>query len=62
MKIALASDHGGFALKEQVKEHLLKREIEVIDLGTNSEDSVDYPAYMTVMVLVYKQPFEQYQY
>ena len=45
MKIALASDHGGFALKEQVKEHLLKRDIEVIDLGTNSEDSVDYPAY-----------------
>ena len=45
MKIALASDHGGFQLKEQVKEHLLKRDIEVIDLGTNSEDSVDYPAY-----------------
>ena len=48
MKIALASDHGGFALKEQVKEHLLKREIEVLDLGTNSEESVDYPAYGTL--------------
>lgn len=48
MKIALASDHGGFALKEQVKEHLLKREFEVLDLGTNSEESVDYPAYGTL--------------
>ena len=37
MKIALASDHGGFTLKEQVKEHLLKRDIEVIDLGTDVE-------------------------
>ncbi len=45
MKIALASDHGGFELKELVKAHLVAREIEVIDLGTNSEDSVDYPAY-----------------
>lgn len=48
MKIALASDHGGFELKEQVKEHLLKREIEVLDLGTNSAESVDYPAYGTL--------------
>ena len=48
MKIALASDHGGFELKEQVKKHLLKREIEVLDLGTNSAESVDYPAYGTL--------------
>ena len=48
MKIALASDHGGFELKEQVKEHLLKREVEVLDLGTNSAESVDYPAYGTL--------------
>jgi len=45
MKIAIASDHGGFALKEQVKAHLLERNLEVEDLGTYSEDSVDYPAY-----------------
>ena len=45
MKIALASDHGGFALKETVKKHLLERDIEVLDLGTDSEDSVDYPKY-----------------
>lgn len=45
MKIALASDHGGFALKEYVKKHLLNRQIEVEDLGTYSEESVDYPKY-----------------
>lgn len=45
MKIAVASDHGGFALKEEVKKHLMERGIEVLDLGTYSEDSVDYPIY-----------------
>ena len=45
MKIAIASDHGGYALKEQVKQHLLERGVEVEDLGTHSEDSVDYPVY-----------------
>ncbi len=45
MKIAIASDHGGFALKETIKEHLLKRGLAVMDLGTDSESSVDYPVY-----------------
>ena len=45
MKIATASDHGGFALKEEVKKHLMERGIEVLDLGTHSEESVDYPVY-----------------
>ena len=45
MKIALASDHGGFALKEAVKAHLLERGYEILDLGTDSEESVDYPVY-----------------
>ena len=45
LKIAVASDHGGFALKEKVKEHLVKRGFEVDDLGTHSEESVDYPVY-----------------
>jgi ribose 5-phosphate isomerase B len=44
MKIA-AADHGGYKLKEKVKEHLLERGIEVEDLGTHSEESVDYPIY-----------------
>ena len=45
LKIAVASDHGGFALKEKVKEHLVQRGFEVDDPGTHSEESVDYPAY-----------------
>ena len=45
MKIAIASDHGGFELKETIKNHLLERSAEVIDLGTDSENSVDYPEY-----------------
>ena len=45
MKIAIATDHGGFALKEKVKEYLKGRDIQVLDLGTDSEESVDYPQY-----------------
>lgn len=45
MIIAIASDHGGFALKNTVKEHLLERGYKVVDLGTHSEESVDYPVY-----------------
>ena len=45
MKIALAADHGGLELKEKVKAYLLQKGIEVLDLGTNSEESVDYPNY-----------------
>ena len=44
-KIAVASDHGGFALKETIKAHLIERGYEVRDLGTHSEESVDYPVY-----------------
>lgn len=45
MIIALASDHGGFKLKLAVKEHLIERGYKIADLGTNSEESVDYPVY-----------------
>ncbi len=43
MKIALACDHGGFRLKETVKSYLEELNIEYIDFGTFSEESVDYP-------------------
>ena len=43
MKIAIASDHGGFELKEVLKAFLLSLSVEVMDLGTSSEESVDYP-------------------
>lgn len=43
MKIALACDHGGYPLKNIVKESILADGFTVIDLGTNSTQSVDYP-------------------
>lgn len=45
MKIALASDHAGFELKEKVKTYLRKKGFEITDFGTNSKESVDYPLF-----------------
>lgn len=45
MKISVGSDHRGFTYKERIKELLTKQGHEVIDFGTNSEESVDYPRY-----------------
>ena len=45
MKIYIASDHAGFRLKEEIKEHLLKNNYVVEDMGTNSEDSVNWVEY-----------------
>lgn len=44
MKIAIASDHRGYKLKEYLMQEL-RTKYEVLDLGTNSEDSVDFPIY-----------------
>ena len=41
--VALASDHAGYPLKEALIKHLTGRGIEIIDCGTNSTDSCDYP-------------------
>lgn len=45
MRIAIASDHGGFQLKEIIMGYLESFECEIVDLGTNSEESVDYPVF-----------------
>ena len=45
MKIALASDHAGYAEKERLKPLLEELGVEVDDLGPDSEESVDYPDY-----------------
>lgn len=45
MKIGVSSDHGGVNLKERIKLHLEARGLEVVDYGTNSTESVDYPDY-----------------
>ena len=45
MRIALASDHAGYAEKERLKSVLTDLGVEFDDLGTASEESVDYPDY-----------------
>ena len=45
MKIAIASDHGGFDLKEFVKKKLIEMEHEVDDVGCANKESCDYPEY-----------------
>ena len=42
---AIGSDHGGFALKQEIMKHLTERGIECRDYGTFSTDSCDYPDY-----------------
>ena len=43
MKIAIAADHAGFALKEQLRQKLADDGNEVVDFGTNTAESCDYP-------------------
>ena len=43
MKIAIACDHGAFDLKQKVSAHLSAKGYEVVDFGTHSKDSCDYP-------------------
>ena len=45
MKIAIGNDHTALEMKEAVKVHLEEKGYEVLDLGTNSTDSCDYPVY-----------------
>lgn len=48
-KILIASDHGGFQLKEVLKIYLEKKGYEVVDYGTDSTESVNYPDYAKVL-------------
>ncbi len=43
MIIAVGSDHAGYHLKEKIKNYLLENKYQVLDFGTHSEDSTDYP-------------------
>ncbi len=58
-RVVLATDHAGFLLKEFVKTYLVGKGIDVVDVGTFSEESVDYPAIMrkgAAAVLEYSCP------
>ena len=46
MKIAIGSDHAGYAYKEKIKQLLTSLGHEVRDFGTDSEESVDYPLFI----------------
>ena len=45
MRIAIGSDHAGFELKSHLADRLIGQGHEIVDLGTNSTDSVDYPEF-----------------
>ena len=44
-KISLSSDHAGFNLKEDIKNHLINNNVSIFDLGPYDNHSVDYPDY-----------------
>lgn len=46
MKIAMACDHGAVDLKNKLKAHLQEKGMEVVDFGTHTTDSCDYPDYI----------------
>jgi len=50
MRIAIGSDHGGYELKQKIKEYLSTTEHAFVDLGCTDETSVDYPDYAEKVV------------
>lgn len=58
--IAIGSDHGGYSYKEEIKQHLIADGYEIIDVGTTSTESCDYPIYAKkVAELVTKKEAEK---
>ncbi len=55
LPIVIASDHAGYSLKEQVKKHLEEKNVEYIDLGTHSAESVNYPEYAHKLCVVIQE-------
>jgi len=45
MKLSIGSDHAGYAYKEEIKKYLSRKGYEVVDVGTHSTDSCDYPLF-----------------
>jgi ribose 5-phosphate isomerase B len=55
MRIALAGDHAGFALKERLRDHLATRGHEVLDLGGHDESPSDYPDFAEAAALAIRE-------
>ncbi len=53
--IAIACDHGGFQLKVELKDHLSQQGFQVLDLGAEGTESVDYPDYAQLLVEAIKE-------
>lgn len=49
MKIAIGADHAGFALKEELRTALEAKGLDVVDFGTHSAESTDYPDYASAV-------------
>lgn len=45
MKLTIGCDHGGRRLKDAIVKHLREKDIEVVDIGTYTDESVDFPSY-----------------
>lgn len=58
--IAFASDHAGFPLKEKLKEYAAAKGYKVLDLGTNSSESVDYPDYGYKLAAAIEKGFAEF--
>ena len=48
--IALGCDHGGYELKQEIKQYLEEQKLDYIDFGTDSTEAVDYPVYARKVV------------
>ena len=59
-KVIIASDHAGFKLKEEIKKFLIKKRKQVLDLGTKSASSVDYPDYAHLLSKKIKKSKNQF--
>lgn len=53
--VAIGADHAGVALKDKLKEELVRKGFAVLDLGTNGDSSVDYPDYAQAVSQVIAQ-------
>ena len=49
MKIAIGADHAGFSLKEELRAALQAKGLEIVDFGTHSAESTDYPDYASAV-------------
>jgi ribose 5-phosphate isomerase B len=54
LTVAIGCDHGGFRIKETIKKFLIDKKINIMDLGTNSEDPCDYPDFALAVSLAVK--------